>query len=424
MLKNYNHNHKKIIIIIGIIVFIMVTTLVAIFCKPFEKRNTIYFFIDEKTLEVDEKDISSSFLDEIKEMVKYEHGYDVVFSYDKNEYKEVDFANELKNKEIYLIKIPHMFKFISFIDDNLEVDIGFLKEYKYKTKIKFSVIEKKDYKSFVYLNNVLLEKDDNFQYEIEILQDITLNITCKEIVTIASAKSVYEYNGYPVRDLINTSKEIDLNFLNIEVYKDSEMTELIEPIYPGKYYLKVEYIGSEYIVETLLTSFEIINGKTYIIDMPEYNEVFEGNYLEDVKLLNGKANVEGVFKWKHPKMQIDLSINQCEVEFIPDDRYYDALIFILNIDIISLNEQIRVVQEEREAIIKQLESIDFENNSLPHILRGNVMWFSDNTLICVSENDIVTSKNLESDVLVTFTGIITYGNAVDYVTFTYLFKKS
>lgn len=429
MSKDYTSRRK--IMIFGIIILLVVlSTVVGVF-HYLNKSNdgTILFFVNGESIETKIENVDETYLNSLMEKVEVVKGYDYLWSYSEDHYEAVDMNNIKTGASIYIIKEKHVYNVSFTKDSNVEYEITSNEEYYLDNTLKFRLVKNDNYVSEVYLNGKYIEETESSFYIIPITGDLDITIKNKEIIKVSKADYDYIYNGLPQEFKYALSKEVNLdpNSISIKYYNDINHTDEVEfPVEAKTYYVVFSYTGDDYYIDDFNSEIQIKKGTPVIIKNPTLGDGYVGSALNKIQISFGEANVEGIFKWKFANQIITNTTEVVELEFIPSDNNYESISFEETINIITEDVQLRSVEEEVEYLKEYINTNDIYKNGLPLFTSQSerIDWLSTDTFVSINDGMISLIGPDNETRLVKLYGIVSYGNASEYVMFEYQFTKA
>lgn len=315
-----------------VVILLLFACLLTTFTKPIPKTYFINFY-DEDTLVETEKlevgtTISEQRLEEIalkclngSEVFKYE------WSYSKDMFRQVSFNLLSSDTDVYL------FKYLNEFEVNVEKSETFTYEiYSDGPIVSGSSIEIKvnqninpeQYHMIVTANNKLVEINDNGNYLVEnINDDIVIRVDYLEILYLEFIKKdQYVYNSSPHKvDYVVKDFEdnvVDINDILLRYY-DSSGGVIDKVVDAGTYKVKLEYLGDEYYIKPIETTFTVDKAKPYLNVDDKY--VYYDGSPQGFNVLDIGTNSDGLIEFTNNE-HIDVGSYVVDISIKESKNYY------------------------------------------------------------------------------------------------------
>lgn len=281
---------KRLITILSVIglLFMLGLTITSLFLLSNKKTTYDVRFYDNNhlvgTITKDlEETISKDDLSSIENgLADYSEDYLHIWSYRKDHLVQVNFEELNRNADVYLYKVKGHYQIIINEADFFTYSLLTDSEVTFGSDIVFDInptVDLTNKKLIVIVNNVRIKPNSDGHYHItNVNEDITINVTLENLIEFVPQDITYTYNGN-VQTFAYAFNDSTINVLPSEVkvsyYRDSDLNYVVQPLNAGKYYVLLEYLGSDYYIDEMVLEM-LIDKAVPIIDDFTVNRYYNG----------------------------------------------------------------------------------------------------------------------------------------------------
>lgn len=250
-------------------------------------------------------------------------------------------------------------------------------------------------------------------------EDITIPVVVnKKLPNLEILKTTFGYKGitqYFDKTCLITDSDGALTLTNNEFKAVGSYDVLI------KIEETTNYLGLEETIQIIVRS-----GVPEIIKLPSVRLGYEGETLNDISIIGGETNVEGIFKWKE-NTTLKVGKHSYKMLFIPNEiTEYEELEFNYTLEVISYKETLRRIKTDRNEIYDLLASALNDEvttiDSLPlygTMYKSSITWISSSTILRINNNGETMIIGNAGKYQVTLIGYMMLGNTAEYVRFSF-----
>lgn len=318
------------------------------------------------------------------------------------EYLEVLYLEFIKEDKYVYDSSPHKLDYVIKDFDNNIKDISdiLIRYYNSSGGLIDEVVDAGSYKAKLeYLSN---------EYYIEPIETTFIVDKAKPYLDVDDKYVYYDGSphGFDVSD-IETNSDGLIEFTN-NSYIDV-----------GSYIVDISIKESNnYYGVSTKAYLNILQTKPNISENPIADVGFEGHTLDDVGFVGGKADTEGIFKWKDPLQVLDVGEHEYAMLFIPNDPTYQEVELMVRVETISYEEQLRRIRNDREMLENDQGLLENNKLDVTTDIGTEIMWMSLSSALMVDSGGNITIIGSPGTYAVEIIGIMMYGDAAEYVTIT------